>query len=383
MEIKLEQEKVLDITPSISSDFLKGEKGDIGATGPQGIQGPKGEDGNQGPRGETGPQGEQGIPGKDGFNPIANISQTDEGALISITDKTGTTTAILKKGEDGANGKSAYEIWLENGNSGTEQDFLMSLKGNDGDDGKDGVSVTHSWNNTILTITSASGTSSTDLKGDKGDIGLTGPQGIKGEKGDIGPQGEQGIQGPKGDIGERGAAGTVIQSTEPTEEGTVIWINTDDDAPVFSGSYNDLKDRPGIANANQLGLVKIGENLNIDENGVLSATGQISLEETDPTVPNWAKQSTKPKYTASEVGALPDTTVIPTVPKNVSAFDNDVGYLTQHQDLSSYAKKSEIPTKTSQLTNDSEFLTSVPSNYATKTYVDELIGNIESLLSEV
>lgn len=353
MEIKLEQEKVLDITPSISSDFLKGEKGDIGATGPQGIPGPKGEDGNQGPRGETGQQGEQGIPGKDGFNPIANISQTDEGALISITDKTGTTTAILKKGDDGANGKSAYEIWLENGNSGTEQDFLMSLKGNDGDDGKNGVSVTHSWNNTILTITSASGTSSSDLKGDKGDIG------------------------------ERGAAGTVIQSTEPTEEGTVIWINTDDDAPVFSGSYNDLKDRPGIANANQLGLVKIGENLNIDENGVLSATGQISLEETDPTVPNWAKQSTKPKYTASEVGALPDTTVIPTVPKNVSAFDNDVGYLTQHQDLSSYAKKSEIPTKTSQLTNDSGFLTSVPSNYATKAYVDKLIGNIESLLSEV
>ena len=33
--------------------------------------------------------------------------------------------------------------------------------------------------------------------------------------------------------------------------------------------------------------------------------------ETDPTVPSWAKQSTKPTYTASEVGALPDTTVIP------------------------------------------------------------------------
>lgn len=33
--------------------------------------------------------------------------------------------------------------------------------------------------------------------------------------------------------------------------------------------------------------------------------------ETDPTVPAWAKASTKPTYTASEVGALPDTTVIP------------------------------------------------------------------------
>ena len=33
--------------------------------------------------------------------------------------------------------------------------------------------------------------------------------------------------------------------------------------------------------------------------------------ETDPTVPAWAKASTKPTYTASEVGALPDTTEIP------------------------------------------------------------------------
>lgn len=33
--------------------------------------------------------------------------------------------------------------------------------------------------------------------------------------------------------------------------------------------------------------------------------------ETDPTVPAWAKAANKPTYTASEVGALPDTTVIP------------------------------------------------------------------------
>jgi hypothetical protein len=33
-----------------------------------------------------------------------------------------------------------------------------------------------------------------------------------------------------------------------------------------------------------------------------------SYTETDPTVPSWAKQGTKPSYTASEVGALPNTT---------------------------------------------------------------------------
>ena len=45
---------------------------------------------------------------------------------------------------------------------------LASLKGDKGDkgvDGKDGISATHQWNGTVLTVTSASGTSSADLKG--------------------------------------------------------------------------------------------------------------------------------------------------------------------------------------------------------------------------
>ncbi len=37
------------------------------------------------------------------------------------------------------------------------------------------------------------------------------------------------------------------------------------------------------------------------------ASGGITAE-TDPTVPEWAKNPTKPPYTAAEVGALPDTT---------------------------------------------------------------------------
>ena len=43
----------------------------------------------------------------------------------------------------------------------------------DGADGNDGISCTHSWNGTTLTITSASGTSSADLKGDPGDAGAS------------------------------------------------------------------------------------------------------------------------------------------------------------------------------------------------------------------
>ena len=48
-----------------------------------------------------------------------------------------------------------------------------------------------------------------------------------------------------------------------------------------------------------------------------------SYTETDPTVPAWAKAATKPSYTASEVGALPNTTVIPTVPATTSLLKGD------------------------------------------------------------
>lgn len=38
------------------------------------------------------------------------------------------------------------------------------------------------------------------------------------------------------------------------------------------------------------------------------ASKRVSLQEADPTVPGWAKAASKPSYTASEVGALADTT---------------------------------------------------------------------------
>lgn len=66
-------------------------------------------------------------------------------------------------------------------------------------------------------------------------------------------------------------------------------------------------------------------------------------QETDPTISSWAKKSSKPTYTAQEVGALPADTplfdgdynhldnkpIIPVVPTNVSAFVNDSKYVTE------------------------------------------------------
>lgn len=77
-------------------------------------------------------------------------------------------------------------------------------------------------------------------------------------------------------------------------------------------------------------------------------------------------------------------------------------YLTEHQDISHLAPKSSIPTKVSQLANDSNYLTSIPSTYiteaeleaknyltehqslaayATKTYVDNTVAENQPNLS--
>lgn len=56
--------------------------------------------------------------------------------------------------------------------------------------------------------------------------------------------------------------------------------------------------------------------------------GNYLTKESDPTVPEWAKQPQKPTYTAQEVGALPATTRIPSTAADVNAEPS--GAVSQH-----------------------------------------------------
>lgn len=49
------------------------------------------------------------------------------------------------QGEKGTEGKSVYEIWLDEGYTGTEEDFLNWLKGASGNDGAEGRSAYEIW----------------------------------------------------------------------------------------------------------------------------------------------------------------------------------------------------------------------------------------------
>ena len=129
------------------------------------------------------------------------------------------------KGEPGDDGKSAYEVWLDAGNIGTEQDFLDYLKGIDGKDGKDGKdgadgapgpkgdSAYQTWLNEGNTGTEEDFLNY--LQGKDGDdayetwIKIPGNENktitefyesLKGEKGETGPQGPAGPAGEGGQV---------------------------------------------------------------------------------------------------------------------------------------------------------------------------------------
>ena len=80
-----------------------------------------------------------GKPGADGYSPEASVEQTTEGAVITITDKAGTTTATVRHGKDGQDGqdgqpgsdgqdgKSAYEYAKAGGYTGTEAEFAQKM----------------------------------------------------------------------------------------------------------------------------------------------------------------------------------------------------------------------------------------------------------------
>ncbi|QIQ62978.1 hypothetical protein SEA_MOAB_97 [Streptomyces phage Moab] len=183
----------------------------------------------------------------------------NEDEVVTIPGETG---PMGPEGPAGNDGKSAMEIWLENGGSGNVHDFMNAIRGEKGDEGpqgnqgesiegprgnqgiqgepgNDGQSAydlavsegytgsLHDWVSSLKGVDGDIGpqgpkgdTGDRGLKGEKGDTGNVGAQGIqgvpgaKGDKGDtgsIGPQGlkgDTGAQGPKGDTGATGPAGS-------------------------------------------------------------------------------------------------------------------------------------------------------------------------------
>ena len=135
-------------------------------------------------------------------------------------------------------------------------------------------------------------------------------------------------------------------------------------------AYGDLTGKPQI---NGVTLVdnKTSKELNLYGTGnappypvtsVNGQTGDVTIE-VGGNVDSVNGKTGAVVLSAADVGALPNTTVIP---DKTSQLDNDSGYITNSA-LTGYAKKTEIPTKTSELTNDSGYITNTALEPYAKT----------------
>jgi hypothetical protein len=134
-------------------------------------------------------------------------------------------------GQVGPEGKSAYEVWLSQGNTGTINDFLASIKGSTGDTGPRGEKGDKGDAGTNANVLNLRGSKPTegDLPPAGNQIGdayvvgsdvfgwtgarwenygpIRGPKGEDGAVGEQGPEGPRGVQGIKGDKGDKGDIG--------------------------------------------------------------------------------------------------------------------------------------------------------------------------------
>ena len=101
--------------------------------GPKGDKGTPGKDGATWTMGTTAPNNADGKDGDLYMNVLTgDIYVKAEGAWQKVGNL---------RGSQGDPGKSAYEVWLDNGHEGTEADFLAWLKGNSGGPGKSAYEV--------------------------------------------------------------------------------------------------------------------------------------------------------------------------------------------------------------------------------------------------
>lgn len=264
-------------------------------------------------------------------------------------------------GQIGPEGKSAYQVWLANGHTGSQVDFLNSLigpqgpKGDKGDQGTPGVDGKNANAINILGKVADQGSLPTgagagdaylvgtnvfvsdgagnwenlgSFQGPKGDTGNTGPTGPKGDKGDDGDVGkdnyalavENGFQGSvteyldslkgdKGDIGPAGPRGNTGPKGDKGDVGTGVEILG------TKASAGELPTSPAVGDA-----WLIGNDLYIYNGTAWQNVGPVRGPKGD-TGPQGPKGDVGPKGTGlSAKGSVPTVADLPSSGNTVGDF---------------------------------------------------------------
>ena len=203
---------------------------------------------------------------------MSKVIQTSINNSVVVKETDNRIVEVISTGKQGISGKSAYTIATENGFSGTEKEWLLSLKGNPftysdftpeqlaqlvGPQGKTGYYYIPSVSKEgILSWTNSGNLSNPDsvnIKGPQGDKGLQGERGLQGfyfipnvdingniswtNNGDLnnpdtinikGPKGDKGDKGDQGIVGPEGIQGPIGPYYIPSisNDGIISWTNT-------------------------------------------------------------------------------------------------------------------------------------------------------------
>lgn len=144
-------------------------------------------------------------------------ADADRAEKASTSAANAATNAVKQAKEAGTfDGQSAYALAVQLGFTGSEADWIASLKGAKGD------------------------------KGDKGDTGAQGPKGATGATGPQGPTGATGARGATGATGPQGPAGASAVYTSGT-----YYVRYTDGTQICWGTHMDRATFPvAFANAN-------------------------------------------------------------------------------------------------------------------------------------
>ena len=277
----------------------------------------------------------------------------------------------------GTKGYSAYEVAVQQGFKGTVDEWLASLVG---------------------------------PQGPQGPQGETGPQGEQGPKGDTGEQGPQGNTGPQGPAGTPGKSATIqigsVTTLDAGSEATVTNVGTENEA-IFNfgipkgepGSGGETTDYIDLSNKPKINNVELTGNKTLDDLGIqakgnyLTSVPSVYKTKTEndalyQPIGDYAESSdipTKTSQLTNDSGYIKEYTESdPTVPshvKNISTTDitnwnNKSNFSGSYDDLTNKPTIPTVPTNVSSFTNDSGYLTSIPSEYVTETELNDAISGL-------
>jgi hypothetical protein len=203
--------------------------------------------------------GPQGPPGPAGYSPTANVTQTEDGAIIRITDESGTTTANVYNGTDGVS-PTATVTGTASGATITITDAngTTTATVNNGEDGDPGDNATISIGQ-VSTLTPGSQATVSNVGTPTNAVLNFGiPEGLQGEQG---VQGNPGINAQAYVTQNTGSATITIEDADGTTTATVYdgtdgTNGTDGFSPVAtvtptaSGATISITDAQGTTTAN-------------------------------------------------------------------------------------------------------------------------------------